>query len=242
MPTSGLVRAAFEAVRRRLVGRASQVRSQPGGVAGCGLPAPQVRRHPCNVARQSSVPSLGLFVSLSAFAGACASPSAPAPAAGDAGSAKASVVATNEAASAASVVATSEATRAVSPESEAGDRNAPPTTGGVRATSGGARALPVETLPSAGGRGGAAALARHRPAALDEPAKRAGIKPGPYACRVDAMYKMRDCTVERDADGRTWLTVHEGNLIGMKGLLWDEGAARFRGVADRREALRLLRL
>ena len=38
-------------------------------------------------------------------------------------------------------------------------------------------------------------------------------------------YKLRDCTVERDAEGRTFLEFAEGNLLGMRGVVTDTGGA-----------------
>jgi hypothetical protein len=65
---------------------------------------------------------------------------------------------------------------------------------------------------------------RHEPTRLRLPPEPSHILPGPYACKIDVSYKLRDCTVELDFEGRTWLTVHEGNLLALKGLLFDEGS------------------
>lgn len=35
---------------------------------------------------------------------------------------------------------------------------------------------------------------------------------------------MRDCRVEQSAEGRTLLEFAEGNLLGMRGVVWDDGA------------------
>jgi hypothetical protein len=64
---------------------------------------------------------------------------------------------------------------------------------------------------------------RHRPRALDEPARPARLAPGAYACRVSREYRLRRCTVERDEAGRTLLEFAEGNLIGMRGVVTDAG-------------------
>ena len=64
---------------------------------------------------------------------------------------------------------------------------------------------------------------RHHPKALDEAARPSRLAPGPYACRVSSEYRLRDCTVERDADGRTLLEFAQGNLIGMRGVVTDAG-------------------
>jgi len=66
---------------------------------------------------------------------------------------------------------------------------------------------------------------RHRPKALDEAARPTRLTPGPYSCRVSREYRLRDCTVERDAEGRTLLEFAEGNLIGMRGVVTDAGGA-----------------
>lgn len=63
---------------------------------------------------------------------------------------------------------------------------------------------------------------RHEPTRLNVPPQHSNILPGPYACKVDVTYKLRDCIVELDFEGRTWLTVHEGGLLALKGLLFDE--------------------
>lgn len=63
---------------------------------------------------------------------------------------------------------------------------------------------------------------RHEPTRLVVPPQRSSILPGPYACKIDVTYKLRDCIVELDFEGRTWLTVHEGGLLALKGLLFDE--------------------
>src|SRR5687768_16221108 len=46
---------------------------------------------------------------------------------------------------------------------------------------------------------------RHRPSALHRPPSPVRLLPGAYSCRVSREYKLRDCTVERDAEGRTFL-------------------------------------
>jgi hypothetical protein len=71
---------------------------------------------------------------------------------------------------------------------------------------------------------------RHHPALLDAEPRASRLAPGPYACRVSREYRLRDCRVERTSDGRTLLEVSEGNLLGMRGVLWDEGnTVRFDG-------------
>jgi hypothetical protein len=74
------------------------------------------------------------------------------------------------------------------------------------------------------------ATARHRPALLDQSARPCRIKPGKYACRISEGYKLRDCVVERLASGHVMLEVGPGNLIGLRGVLYDDGpVVRFEG-------------
>jgi hypothetical protein len=66
---------------------------------------------------------------------------------------------------------------------------------------------------------------RHRPDALDRPPSPVRLLPGAYSCRVSREYKLRECTVERDADGRTFLEFAAGNLLGMRGVVTESGGA-----------------
>jgi hypothetical protein len=71
---------------------------------------------------------------------------------------------------------------------------------------------------------------RHHPAELDEPPRPSRIKPGRYQCRVSREYKLRGCAVSVAPSGHTMLEVEQGNLLGMKGVLWDQGrTVRFEG-------------
>ncbi|MCC6217572.1 MAG: hypothetical protein IT376_22125 [Polyangiaceae bacterium] len=71
---------------------------------------------------------------------------------------------------------------------------------------------------------------RHRPSLLDEPARPARVAPGRYRCAVSREYRLRTCLVEKDDAGRTLLTVEEGNLIAVRGVLYDDGpVVRFEG-------------
>lgn len=63
---------------------------------------------------------------------------------------------------------------------------------------------------------------RHAPSGLTRPAKPVRIAPGFYECKVDDLYKLRSCKVDRDEAGRTWLEVLPGNLLPMRGLLEEE--------------------
>ncbi len=76
------------------------------------------------------------------------------------------------------------------------------------------------------------ATPRHRPARLDGPPSPSKIRPGRYACRVGTGYKLRDCVVETDPNGHVMLEVKEGNLIPMRGVLYDDGnVVRFEGAS-----------
>jgi len=77
---------------------------------------------------------------------------------------------------------------------------------------------------------------RHLPGLLEEPPKKSRIKPGNYRCRVAKGYKLRGCRVEQDPTGHVMLEVEQGNLIGMRGVLLNDGpAVRFEGwLTERR--------
>ena len=71
---------------------------------------------------------------------------------------------------------------------------------------------------------------RHAPSGLTRPPRPVRLSDGLYACKTDDFYRLRTCSVERDAEGRTWLEVHEGNLLPMRGLLEeDHGDLVFEG-------------
>ncbi len=56
------------------------------------------------------------------------------------------------------------------------------------------------------------------------------VVPGLYACKVTDLYKLRDCEVRMDAEGRTWLRFGHENLIDPIGVLYDDGdVVRFEG-------------
>lgn len=95
-----------------------------------------------------------------------------------------------------------------------------------------ASVLVPSPTPSAAPPTGAERLARHRnafrsprhhPQVLDEPARPTALAPGAYACRVSREYRLRECTVTLDADGRTLLEFAQGNLLGMRGIVTDAG-------------------
>jgi hypothetical protein len=60
------------------------------------------------------------------------------------------------------------------------------------------------------------------PPQLDAAPRSSKIRPGTYACRIAAMYKLRDCTVFRTAEGHTLLEFHSDNLLGLRGVLYDD--------------------
>lgn len=61
------------------------------------------------------------------------------------------------------------------------------------------------------------------PPQLDAAPRPTKIRPGLYACRIASMYKLRDCTVFRTAEGHTLLEFHPDNLLGLRGVLYDDG-------------------
>jgi hypothetical protein len=68
------------------------------------------------------------------------------------------------------------------------------------------------------------------PPALRGPPRPSRIQPGQYACKVDLMYKLRDCWVQQDAAGHTLLEFAPDNLVGLRGVLYDDGpVVRFEG-------------
>ncbi|HEU4410459.1 MAG TPA: hypothetical protein VFS43_34710 [Polyangiaceae bacterium] len=122
--------------------------------------------------------------------------------------------------------------RAPSPASPASPATAPEPPRPSAARRPGARSAPqaASRRPDEGRRD-VAGVERHEPSRLQLPPRRSSVLPGPYDCKVDVMYKLRDCSVELDFEGRTWLTVHEGNLLALKGLLVDEdGEVVFEGA------------
>jgi dipeptidyl aminopeptidase/acylaminoacyl peptidase len=56
------------------------------------------------------------------------------------------------------------------------------------------------------------------------------ILPGKYACKISKVYRLRDCWVEKDARGHTLLEFSKDNLLGVRGVLYDDGpVVRFEG-------------
>ncbi|HEX6275484.1 MAG TPA: hypothetical protein VFZ53_20730, partial [Polyangiaceae bacterium] len=70
----------------------------------------------------------------------------------------------------------------------------------------------------------------YHPPALDGAPRPSSVRPGRYACKIDLMYKLRDCSVEKDARGHTLLRFGSGNLLDLEGVLYDDGpVVRFEG-------------
>jgi hypothetical protein len=63
----------------------------------------------------------------------------------------------------------------------------------------------------------------YHPRRLEEPPRTSRIKPGKYSCRITTIYRMRDCTVTKSSKGHTLLQFHEGNLLELEGVLYDDG-------------------
>jgi hypothetical protein len=63
----------------------------------------------------------------------------------------------------------------------------------------------------------------YHPPALDGAPRPASLRPGRYACKIDLLYKLRDCQVEKDAKGHTRLRFGPGNLLELEGVLYDDG-------------------
>jgi hypothetical protein len=68
------------------------------------------------------------------------------------------------------------------------------------------------------------------PPILDGAPRPSSIRPGNYACKIDLMYKLRDCAVWKDDKGHTRLKFGPDNLIELQGVLYDDGpVVRFEG-------------
>ncbi len=66
-------------------------------------------------------------------------------------------------------------------------------------------------------------VGHYHPPRLDSDPLPCRIVPGKYACRVSSMYKLRDCSVTKTAEGHTMLEFHDGNLLELEGVLYDDG-------------------
>ena len=70
----------------------------------------------------------------------------------------------------------------------------------------------------------------YRPPLLDGAPRPSRIRLGKYACKVDLMYKLRDCWVQKDPKGHTLLRFAPDNLLALEGVLFDDGpVVRFEG-------------
>jgi WD40 repeat protein len=70
----------------------------------------------------------------------------------------------------------------------------------------------------------------YHPRSLDGAPRPSRIQPGKYACKIDLMYKLRDCVVEQDPKGHTLLRFASDNLLALEGVLYDDGpVVRFEG-------------
>jgi hypothetical protein len=70
----------------------------------------------------------------------------------------------------------------------------------------------------------------YHPPLLEGDARPSRIRPGHYACKVDLMYKLRDCSVSKNEQGHTLLRFASDNLLALEGVLYDDGAVvRFEG-------------
>lgn len=87
--------------------------------------------------------------------------------------------------------------------------------------------VPHSAAKSLAGNGGAE---HYTPARLSGPPAPSRIKPGNYACKITTMYKLRKCTVEVNEGGHTLLEFDKENLLGIRGVLYDDGpVTRFEG-------------
>lgn len=70
----------------------------------------------------------------------------------------------------------------------------------------------------------------YQPAALRRAARPSRLQPGRYSCKISAMYRLRECVVTQDASGHTLLEFTPGNLLSLKGVVYDDGpVVRFEG-------------
>ena len=70
----------------------------------------------------------------------------------------------------------------------------------------------------------------YHPPLLDGAPRPSRIRPGHYACKVDLMYKLRDCSVWKNEKGHTLLRFAPDNLLALEGVLYDDGpVVRFEG-------------
>ena len=63
----------------------------------------------------------------------------------------------------------------------------------------------------------------YHPPLLDGPPRPTRIQEGDYACKITDIYRLRGCTVRKNSDGHTILEFHRDNLLGLSGVLYDDG-------------------
>jgi hypothetical protein len=70
----------------------------------------------------------------------------------------------------------------------------------------------------------------YQPPPLTGDPKPCRLKPGTYACKITDVYRLRECTVKQTQRGHTVLDVHSGNLLAVRGVVYDDGpVVRFEG-------------
>lgn len=85
---------------------------------------------------------------------------------------------------------------------------------------------PIDTTGSPRPRGDA----HHTPVRLSGSPSPSRIQPGEYECKITALYKLRRCSVEVNEAGHTMLEFDKDNLLGLRGVLYDDGSVvRFEG-------------
>ncbi|MBN1609195.1 MAG: hypothetical protein JW940_21375 [Polyangiaceae bacterium] len=78
----------------------------------------------------------------------------------------------------------------------------------------------------------------YQTAALQGPPRPTRLRPGRYACKIAAMYRLRECLVTQDERGHTLLEFMPTNLLGVTGVVHDDGSvARFEGWLTRPSTL-----
>ncbi len=70
----------------------------------------------------------------------------------------------------------------------------------------------------------------YQPVTLEGPPRPTRLRPGRYTCKITSMYRLRGCSVTRDARGHTLLEFASDNLLGLRGVVYDAGpVVRFEG-------------
>lgn len=90
--------------------------------------------------------------------------------------------------------------------------------------------VPVAGVDAEGHDGATQVNGHYVPPRLSRPPLPSRITPGAYGCKITEIYRLRECTVEVDAQGHTLLEFHAGNLLSLRGVLYDDGpVVRFEG-------------